>query len=127
MKKIKSVIISVILLFLVCFGVGANLFYMKSTAGELINDVNRLPTNEAEISNCISAVEDIGEKWHRHRGVIVYFMDLREVDEADRAFTQLYNNVSSEDFESYLVSRDEFIHALTRLLEINEISLENIF
>lgn len=126
MKKIKSVIISVILLLLVCTGVGVNLIYMKNTAGELIDDTAKLPDNEVEFLSSLSRVESIGEKWHNHRGVIVYFMDLREIDEADRAFTQLYNNVKSEDFESYLVSRDEFIHALTRLLEINEISLENI-
>ncbi len=122
----RSVVISVILLLATTAGVMWNLSYMDKSMSTLIEETEKLPTEEEGFATCQKQVEKLLKHWEKKRAAVTYLMDYREVDEADMACKRLYNSVRGEDFSAYLVNRDEFIHALNRLRDISMITAENI-
>ncbi len=122
----KTLIVAVVLLVCVCLGIGADMIYTHITLTELISDAESLSAERDGFSSLSDKLSELDKKWSKQRNIMIYLVDMREIEEADMSFTRLCNNARSGDFDEYLVSRAEFIHALRRLLRIGEISVENI-
>ncbi len=122
----KSVIISVVLLLATTAGVIVNIFYIDTTVSEIIEKAESMPIDSESFASQKDKAEEIYGLWGKQKNAVTYLVDYREVEEVDVACQKLYNSVRGEDFSAYLIARDEFIHALTRLRDISLITAENI-
>lgn len=123
----RSFITAVILLAAVFAGVFANIGFMEKYCGELISLSYTLPEDEEKYGDGGENLKKLGRMWRENKEFISFFMDFREVDRADSALRAMENSFYSKDHQQYVIYLDEFRHAVTRLYEINGITLENIF
>ncbi len=122
----RSVIISAVLLAVTTVGMTANIFYMDTALNEMIESVEALPTENVNLGTLKDSADEIVRSWEKKKSAVTFLVDYRQVDEADMACKRLYNSICGDDICAYLVYRDEFIHALNRLLDISLITAENI-
>lgn len=87
----KSFITAIVLLAVVLAGVIVNIAVMCRVCDGLIALAEAMLTDEGSVGGDDADLIALRDEWHRVQKAARYFMDFREIDRADVAYTALEN------------------------------------
>ena len=128
----KSLIIAITVLAIICAGVGTSAYYVHSSCRELTEIAESLPgavydPNDIRYAQFNDVMEKFHTIWHKKRVIIRNTVGHAETDTVDDALDEITVRFSYGDQVGYMAARRRLISQLEKIGMTEEISFDSLF
>ena len=124
----KTFIASIVVLITMLFGIGLYAIYLTDVVDGFMGSINQIQktATEKQWEKCNKNTDELTKKWKTHKKVLCYFTDHGDLDEIEKALSELQTSVRFCN-PSDAVMYSAMLHVLMERLMENEMpTLENI-
>lgn len=125
----KRIIISIVLFILIIIFCVISRYLVDNNINDIIPHLESALTyvNDSEIIKSDESINTANDLWHKYSKVLSLYLRHNEIDIIDSSFIRATSYIKTENIGLYIVEINEIKEALLHLIDMDKLTLGNIF
>lgn len=125
----KRIIISIILFILIIIFCVFSRCLVDFSINAIIPNLEQALTyvNDGEIMRSDESINTANDLWHKYSKILSLYLRHNEIDIIDASFIRATSHIKTKNISLYIVEINEIKEALLHLIDMDKLTLGNIF
>lgn len=125
----KRIIISIILFILIIIFCVFSRYLVDFSINTIIPNLEQALTyvNDGEIMRSDESINTANDLWHKYSKILSLYLRHNEIDIIDASFIRATSHIKTKNISLYIVEINEIKEALLHLIDMDKLTLGNIF